>query len=326
MNRVLAGITFAVTAGRPVLSALPDLPRGAFDSIPDVHVVFTGVSRKDIQNDPKEDHSELLGAFLQPPYIGACVQTLPLMLDPDRSISVAGLLRRGRVSFSVPMLSVPGILARIRECSPHASEVLLILHALTVEIRDFREHRIDVFYLDELEYLLYSEFAPEAYRRLFSMFLPDFGGVLVHSSAVARKKGAALFLAPDEGGKSTAAGLSPNGGILCDDRNVLKRVDSGFQVYSTPWGKVYEPSANAPLAGIFLLEKAAEFRLKPLDPRFAVHFLWEDNRPFWDLLPKNRRTAVFNLLADACGSVPVFSLGFPEDHIDWHAIDAALTG
>ena len=321
---LLAGVSFRIAAGKPILDALPCFGTSFHSMHPDVCIVFTGISRKNLELDSPMEHSGLLSSFLMPPFIGSCVQTIPLMLSPAQSHSLADILSRGTEAFSVPLLTVPAVLDHIRKCLDHASEVLLILHALTVEIRDFREHRIDVFYIDEIESILYSEFAFEAYRRMFSMFLPDFGSLIVHSSAVRRRDKVMLFLAADEGGKSTAAGLSSEGKILSDDRNVLKRNGDGFSVHPTPWGKICNLEVSAPLGGLFLLEKADTFSLEPLDPRVLVYFLWEDNRPFWDHLPVARRTKVLDLLIAASRSVPVYRMRFPKEYIDWTALDKAV--
>ena len=50
----------------------------------------------------------------------------------------------------VPPLRSPEVRARIAECLDHPADVFLLLHAATVEIRDFRERRADVFYLSRL--------------------------------------------------------------------------------------------------------------------------------------------------------------------------------
>jgi hypothetical protein len=322
---VLAGICFRVTAGKYVLGALPFLGKSkSCNYNQDVGITFTGVPRKCLDFNSPVNYSNLLSSFLMPPFIGCCVQTLPLMLTPDQSHSLADILSKGTEAFSVPLLTVPAVLDRIRECSDHASEVLLILHALTVEIRDFREHRIHVFYIEEIEPLLYSESSFEAYRRMFSMFLPDFGSLIVHSSAIKRREKVMLFLAADEGGKSTAVGLSPEGEILSDDRNILKRDGTGFKVHPTPWGKICNLEISAPLCGMFLLEKADAFSLELMDPRVLVYFLWEDNRPFWDHLPIARRTKTLDLLIAASRSVPVYRMRFPKDFIDWSMLDKAV--
>jgi hypothetical protein len=322
---VLAEIGFRVIAGKCVLRALPSLGKSKLCNYnQDVRITFTGVPKKSLYFDSTVNYSTLLDSFLMPPFVGCGVQTLPLMIGPDQKHYLEEILAKSTDPFSVPIISVPEVLKRIKKCSNHASEVLLILHVLTVEIRDFKEHRIDIFYIEEMEPLLYSEFAHEGYRRMFSIFLPDFGALMIHSSALMRNGRVMMFLAADEGGKSTAVGLSLEGEVLSDDRNILKRNGTGFNVHPTPWGKICNLEISAPLGGMFLLEKADTFSLEPLDPRVLVYFLWEDNRPFWDLLPIARRIKALDLLIAASRSVPVYRMRFPKDYIDWTTLDKAV--
>jgi hypothetical protein len=55
---------------------------------------------------------------------------------------------------------------------------------------------------------------------IFAQFLPIFSAAMIHSSAVVIDKKAAIFLAPDKGGKTTAAKLASGFPILCDDHNI----------------------------------------------------------------------------------------------------------
>lgn len=320
----LAGVAFDITSPASVLHALPHFGLCPSQTTPEVHIAFAAATQDSLKREPPIDRSRLLENILLPPYLGGGVQTVPLVLTDDQRRTVADLLANGTDASSVPLLNAPDVVTRLKECADHATDVLLILHALTVEIRDYKEHRTDIHYIQDIEPVLCSSLAFEGFRRMFGMFLPDFDAVMIHSSALVRRGRTFFFLGRDGGGKSTVVSLATEGDVLSDDRNILRRRADGFTVYGTPWGAIHNDTASAPLGGVFLLEKAESFGLERADPREAVHFMWEDNRPFWLHLPKSRRTRVLELLIDVARSVPIYRLRFPKDHIDWNAMDAAV--
>jgi len=160
---------------------------------------------------------------------------------------------------------------------------------------------------------------------LLAPFLPARSAFLLHAAAVADDDGrASLFLAPDEGGKTTAARLGRPGIIIGDDQVVLRRERGGFWVHGTPWGLISAGPIKAKLGGIFLLEKARRFRLTPLKAADAVGFIWDEHRNMTDFIPAEMRKKAFVLITDACSSVPVFRLRFSKDSLDWQAVAARL--
>ena len=79
-----------------------------------------------------------------------------------------------------------------------------------VTIRDFSRNQIDIYYAKELggympdrKAYLPGYHVASNLRQIFSTFFPYFSAFLLHSSGVIRGDRAALFLAPDEGGKTT---------------------------------------------------------------------------------------------------------------------------
>ena len=179
---------------------------------------------------------------------------------------------------------------------------------------------------------------------LVTPFLPAHGAFLVHAAAVAAAgKGAgsaekaALFLARDEGGKTTAARLAAGsanysaGGpvrtravIIGDDQILLRRGRGRYWVYGTPWNLISSGPVGAPLGGIFLLEKGRHFRLVPLKAYDATAFIWDEHRHVTDFMPAAVRKKAFDLVAGACASVPVYRLTFTKDRLDWPAVLACL--
>lgn len=102
---------------------------------------------------------------------------------------------------------------------------------------------------------------------LLARVLADRKGCFMHSSGIVVDGKGLLFVGHSEAGKSTMMKLlRGHGEILCDDRIIVRRWPDGFHIHGT-WshGELPDVSpAGAPLAGIFLLEKAAVNELVPV--------------------------------------------------------------
>lgn len=119
---------------------------------------------------------------------------------------------------------------------------------------------------------------------LIARLLADRGGCYLHSAGAVLDGAGMLFVGHSGAGKSTttrqlqaaaekAQGTPPfQVEILCDDRNIVRRMDDGWRVFGT-WshGEVAVVSAGeAPLKAICFLEQAAENTLAPLAERREV--------------------------------------------------------
>jgi hypothetical protein len=160
-------------------------------------------------------------------------------------------------------------------------------------------------------------------RQMFSVFLPQYAGFLMHSSGIIRDRKAAVFAAPDAGGKTTVLGDWTDGVVLNDDQVILRKEEDAFFAHATPLGRTHGPN-QAILGGLFLLEQSNTFELVPLDPKEAIYVLWGEHQSYTVLLPKNLRAQAFHILCDICYQVPIFKMCFPENYVDWDAIDAAM--
>ncbi len=161
---------------------------------------------------------------------------------------------------------------------------------------------------------------------MLALFLPRFNALMLHASAIVRNGRAAVFLAPDEGGKTTAVRLAPSGAILGDDQVIVRRRRGTFHAWGTPWGLYVNAREHAPLAGLFLLKKAKRFSLTPLPARSIVPFIWEEIKGPLAILPKPSKKRAFNTLCDIAEETPAWTLAFPKHHIDWQEVDEALRG
>lgn len=155
-------------------------------------------------------------------------------------------------------------------------------------------------------------------------FLPGFQALMLHASAIVRRGRTAVFLALDEGGKSTAARLSPKGIILGDDQIIVRRNGKGFCVFGTPWGLYSYAGAGAPLSGLFLLKKATTFSLAPLETKQLIPFIWKEIQRPLAILPNPLKKKAFSLVCDLVDTVPTWEMAFPRDFIDWNTVDRKM--
>lgn len=147
---------------------------------------------------------------------------------------------------------------------------------------------------------------------------------MLHSSSSVLNNKAVLFLARDEGGKTTVMKSAVPRDVLSDDQNILKKEDGAFFVHSTPWSTFHNGPRKARLGGLFLLEKANEFSLDRIHPVDMLTYLWAEHVGYTLFLPKKLRVTAFDLLREACRSVPTYRMRFPKDYIDWDAVDRAM--
>ncbi len=102
-------------------------------------------------------------------------------------------------------------------------------------------------------------------------------GCIIHSLGIILEGQGYLFVGHSEAGKSTMAGImKKDAEILCDDRNIVRKINDNFQLYGT-WsnGDVPDISSNfAPLKAVFFLEQSKVNGLVPItDKKLIFHKL-----------------------------------------------------
>ncbi|MBW2283357.1 MAG: hypothetical protein JRF65_02020 [Deltaproteobacteria bacterium] len=185
---------------------------------------------------------------------------------------------------------------------------------------DFSNATSHLIYSPEAERIAYLQFMAVFFAPLFSRF----SSALVHSSSFLCNGSVGLFLAPDEGGKTTTVASAPKGSVLSDDQNLLRLEQDGYNVYGTPWGLTSNARAKGKLGAFFILEKAQQFRLDPAGPREALQYLWGEHASYRCALPMQLRKKAFDLVYGACHAAPVYRLMVPKDEMDWDAIKNAM--
>lgn len=141
--------------------------------------------------------------------------------------------------------------------------------------------------------------------------LLDFGGMLLHASAVVRDGKAYLFSAPSGTGKSTHTALwcsvFPDAVILNDDKPALRREEGRWYAYGTPWSGKTAQNLNlrTELAGICLLRRGEENVIRPFGGAGAIHDILEQTiRPRHPRLLGN----LMDLLDKLLNEVPVWEM------------------
>ncbi len=126
------------------------------------------------------------------------------------------------------------------------------------------------FTYGECEYMLTSV--------AFYNSLIDYGGILLHSSAISFDGGAYLFSAESGVGKSTHIGLwqkafgKERTFIINDDKPAIISRGGEFFACGTPWSGKYDISRNVsvPLRGIAFLERGEKNVIRRIPPNEAL--------------------------------------------------------
>jgi hypothetical protein len=220
----------------------------------------------------------------------------------------------------------PEVRAVLRRCLDRPELVHIELAWNRAVIRNFARNEFDLFYPPEKRQDLVDPLFVAGFRNMIDAFLPNFSAVMVHGAGVVRNSIAPVFLAPDEGGKTSLVRQSTGVSILNDDHVILRKSNSIVMVHGTPLGLITSGPHRARLGGFFLLEKASQFDLIPIKAWDVLQFLWNECAHKWHALPKSTRLQAFEILYGACRQAPTYRMRFPKDYVDWDAIDAAMVG
>jgi hypothetical protein len=150
-------------------------------------------------------------------------------------------------------------------------------------------------------------------------------GILVHACGVKKNNGAGfLFVGTSGAGKSTIANLwktqianvksqKEKASILSDDRIIIRKKESKFWIYGTPWhgdAKACSPE-RTPLEKIFFLKHGKKNSIKKIALTEATSHLIVCSFPtFWD---KKGMEFTLKFCAELAEKIPCYELGFVPD-------------
>lgn len=149
-------------------------------------------------------------------------------------------------------------------------------------------------------------------RAALSLALLGRNGVVVHAAGVAREGRGYVFAGPSGAGKTTIGrALSTNPGevLLADELVVLRVEGDGVVAAATPFWT--GTAAEAPLAGLFLLEQGGPPGVRLLAPAHGVPALWSELGRYLPVPDLERRC--FAILGEILRRVPLRGLTLPED-------------
>jgi hypothetical protein len=225
-----------------------------------------------------------------------------------------------------PIFRSPDVRAVVHRCLDQPDLVHISLAWNRAVFRNFARNEVDLFYPPERQQDIADPIFVAGYRNLIGGLLPNFSAVMIHGAAVVREGVAAVFLASDEGGKTTVVSHANGARVLNDDHLILRQEGGTVMAHGTPLGAITTGPDQARLGGFFLLEKSSHFDLVPSKPQDILQFLWNEHLPSWYVLPKSLSLRAFELLYTACQRADVYRMRFQKDYVDWDAIDAAMLG
>jgi hypothetical protein len=223
-----------------------------------------------------------------------------------------------------PVLNYPEVRKKIEACLENPEMAHIGLRWERAIVSNFSRNELDFFYPPKSRGDFSNSLMIARYRNTLSKFLPTFSAVMLHGAGIIRNDLATLFLAPDEGGKSTAVRLAEGMPVLSDDQVILRRQEGVVMAHGTPFAPVTGGPIRSRLGSIFLLEKAQRFALSPVSVSEALQFIWNEHIHHWYVMPKRLRVQAFELLADACQQARIYQIRFSKDYLDWEAIDKIL--
>jgi hypothetical protein len=218
----------------------------------------------------------------------------------------------------------PAVREAIQHCLLEPELFHLTLAWNRLIIRNFAENEFYFFYHPENKSEMSDPMFIARFRNLISLSMANDFSFLLHGAGVMTRNGAALFLAPDEGGKTTLIKKFAANKILGDDQIVVRLVKNNFYLCSTPFGTMTCGPAESKLGGIFIIKKSKKFKILPANVNDVLRFLWKESFFTTIVLPKTLRTHVFDLLCQLCRRIPSYYIHTPIDSLDFKAIDEAM--
>jgi len=223
-----------------------------------------------------------------------------------------------------PILHSPEVWQKVEACLDKPELAHISLRWNRAIIRNYACNEVDFFYPPEQKVNFASPLIIASHRNMLAAFMPNFSAVMLHGAGILCNGVAALFFAPDDGGKSSTIRLANGRPVLNDDQIILRKQNGMVIAHGTPFGPITSGPIQAKVGAIFLLEKSSHFALSRLSLSDAVEYIWNEHEHMWVVMPKALRIRAFELIADACHQARIYRLQFQKGYIDWNAIDDAI--
>jgi hypothetical protein len=223
-----------------------------------------------------------------------------------------------------PVFRSPAVREAIQHCLIEPELFHLSLSWNRLIIRNFAKNEFHFFYHPENKSDMADPMFIARFRNLISMSFVNQFCFLLHGAGAVTKNGAALFLAHDEGGKTTLIKKFAADKILGDDQVVVRLVKNNFYLYGTPFGTMTCGPAKQQLGAIFLIKKSKQFKILHANANNVLRFIWNESFFKTIVLPKTLRTRVFDLLYQLCRQIPGYYIHTPIDSLDFKAINEAM--
>jgi hypothetical protein len=223
-----------------------------------------------------------------------------------------------------PVFRSPAVRRAIQHCLLEPELFHLSLAWNRLIIRNFAENEFHYFYHPENRSDMADPMFSARFRNLISLSMVNHFSFLLHGAGATTRNGAALFLAPDEGGKTTLIKKFKANRILNDDQVVLRLLEDDFYLYGTPFGTMTCGPKKSELKGIFIIKKSMQFKILPAKANDVFRFVWNECFFKTVVLPNTLRTRVFDLLYQLCRRIPSYCIYTPIDSLDFEAIEQTL--
>jgi len=255
---------------------------------------------------------------------GISLSSLPVRpIEPQILVELSLLPGMQTSNINNPLLRSEEICERIRSGLTMKEMVRVDISESSVVISDFLQNERNIFFISQNENKISNNrLGPP----LYAPFLLSFDAIIVHSAGLIIDDRAAVFMAHDEGGKTTVVRQATDNCdfILSDDQVILKQGEGVIYAHGTPWSLYTDGQKSARLGAFFLLEKADKFALSPLKPVESFEYIWNEHFSYWEILPKALRLKAFDLVFAICHQVPAYRMKFSKDYVDWNAIQEKL--
>jgi hypothetical protein len=242
-------------------------------------------------------------------------------LDSNEKASLRRTLHFPERWLTNPVFRSPAVRHAIRRMqnNPELSHLSLSWNRMIV--RNFARNEFFYFYHSANKSEISNPLFNARFRNLIGLSYANNNRMLLHGAGAITDHGGLLFLAPDEGGKTTLIKKFAPAEILGDDQVVLDRQGEYFHLHSTPFGSMTCGPAKARLKAIFLIKKSRKFQLERSPANEALRLIWSDALSRLTVLPKEFRINIFNMVFELCQQIPCYLMHTPIDSINFDAIE-----